>query len=326
MRDFLLRHSYVIVWVSGLTIIGAAAVLIIQLNDIIPDLPSKNNLPTKFTPGALSAPTAPITPAEPSVSFSIQKGKKHNSFFVQWANLPAGTTGLRIFRTQTGKNAWTLWKTISLSPDQLSNGNANLDIGQSTENGYSFRVEAVGGGGGGNNSSSTSPGEILWTSTSTIPVVTTSTPNENPPTPPAPTSTAPTSSVPSSPAPSSSNPTASSTPVVVTPSGTPYYNPQIQISAYGPDQSAHFWVLHVDQKVQINWQNLPAETTSLIITRAQNQSGTWSTVLTEQNPGIDGPYSVQLVDNTFGVPFYYQMKALAGSNVIAQYGPVLVDQ
>ncbi len=96
----------------------------------------------------------------------------------------------------------------------------------------------------------------------------------------------------------------------------------MHIEGYGPAQTDNFWVQHVDQKIQIGWQNLPPTTTSIVILRSQNQSGPWAAMLTQQNPGVNGAYSIQIVDNTLGVPYYYEMNALAGNTVIATYGPV----
>src|SRR6185437_14903912 len=140
------------------------------------------------------------------------------------------------------------------------------------------------------------------TSSSTIPVVTTSTPgqfgngNGNPP---APSSTSGNNPPPPGPNPSSTGQTNNNPP---TPTGTPYYNPQVKISAYGAEQTGNFWVQQIDQKIQIGWQNLPPETTSIVIERSQNENGPWTTVLEQQISASTASYSIQIVDDTFGVP------------------------
>jgi len=105
-----------------------------------------------------------------------------------------------------------------------------------------------------------------------------------------------------------------------TPSGTPYYNPQIQIETYGNDQSGNFWVQHVDQKIQIGWQNLPQNITDITIARSESESEPWTTVLTQHDPA-KGSQSIQVVDDTVGVSYYYELIAFDGENTIAIYGP-----
>lgn len=325
MKDFLARHSYIIVWVLSLFVVGLLAYVIFQLNSYVP--------PPSAAPGNPYTPSIHpdyVPPPAPSVTFFIEKAAKNatsgNQFVVQWQNLPNGTVALNILRSTTGKNNWSLWKTITLTPDELGSGTANLDIGNANEAGYSFEVEAVndtGSGGDDGNSSST----ILWTSSSTIPVVTTSTPPappENPPpqTPPPENDTSSTSSgtdqnngnqnQPSS------TPQESST--SETTSGIPYYNPQVQITAYG-NAPGSFWVSHVNQNIEIGWQNIPAGIDTITVARAASSTGPWNTIIIQHNPGTNGSYSLQLVDGTFNDPYYYEMTALEGTTTVATYGP-----
>lgn len=279
------------------------------------------------------APSAPVPPQAPSISLTIQKSAKGSSLFIEWQNLPGDTTGLNIYRSKTGSTDWSLWKSIAIAYGQLASGNATINAGKDSLAGYSFYVEAISGGGGSSNGTSTST--VLWTSPVTEPIVTTSTPpvtpNTSPPTqnnpnvsstnPQTPTasSTQSSSTNPSPPSPASSSSTPSSPPP---PSGIPYYNPKIQISGYGSTSSENFWVQHVDQKIEIGWQNLPQDTTSAIVYRSSNQSGPWSGILSQQNPGVNGSYSIQIVDDTLSSPYYYEMSVFNGAQKIATYGPV----
>ncbi len=316
MGELLKRHTYFVIWMLSLAIIGSLAVAILQLNSYIP---------TPLSPAAArfggqknAAAPAPV----PQVTLTIVKTRSGNSLFVEWQHLPDGTAALNIYRGKTGTDpsTWQLWKTLSLAGYDLTGGNSQISLGTATENGYSFSVQAVGsmpGSGPGGGPSQV----ILWQSSPTAPYVATTTPPASPlPQPITPTSS-PTSSTTQPISQSASSTSASATSSVPAPSGTPYYNPQIQIEAYSSGQSGTFWVQHLDQKIEIGWQNLPAQTTSIVISRSQNQNGPWTNVLALQNPGTAGSYSIQVVDNTLGVPYYYLMTAFAGSATVATYGP-----
>lgn len=269
--------------------------------------------------GARVTPAPPEAPKTPEVNLSVLLGKKGNTLVVTWANLPNDTYLIDIFRSLKNKDAWSLWKTIHLLPSQLGSGRLEFNIGKSTLSDYSFRVEAIGTGGGGGNGADTSPA-IIWVATSTpITVVTSTTPVAPPVENPAPTSTAPapTSTLPVAPPPPSSTPAAPSVP-----SGTPYYTPQLQISGYSQGQTGSFWVQHVDQKIQVGWQNLPTDTSRIEISRTLDPNGgSWSIVLAQDNPTV-ASYAIQLVDDTLGQAYYYKLDARQGSTTLATYGPI----
>ena len=330
MGEFLRRHSYIIIWISALGIIGAAAVLIFDLNQYYPSTPV---FPNPAAPYYASSGSS--APAQPSVTFMIEIAKSGNSLIVNWQNLPMSTAQLNIFRGKTGtpQNTWSLWKTISISPDSLYSGQAIIGLGTDDESGYSFYAEAT------NGSNDNGGGSPLWTSSSNTPSETTSTPpapgnpgNQEQDQPPPENQDASSSpqnqnqdqnqnqnNEPSS-SPQQANNDTSNTPQ--TPSGTPYYSPEIQISGYGSNPSGTFWVQHVDQKIQIGWQNISAQATDLVVVRAQDQTGPWSTVITQHDPNTTGPNSLQIVDNTVSIPYYYEMNVLAGTTTVATYGPL----
>ena len=81
---------------------------------------------------------------------------------------------------------------------------------------------------------------------------------------------------------------------------------------------------HVDQKIQIGWQDLPAPTNRVTVLRSASTDGPWSTVLVQEDPNIVGPYTIQVVDDTLGNAYYYEMNASATSTVLATYGPILL--
>ena len=148
---------------------------------------------------------------------------------------------------------------------------------------------------------------------------------------PGPTSTP--SSTPPSDNPSSTPPSygnSSSSPSSTSPSGPSgappetgpvYYNPQVQVSAYGSTSTNNFWVTHVGQQIELGWQDLPEDTDGINVTRSPDQDGPWSQILAEENPGVNGSSSLQIVDNTLDEPYYYELNALSGTTTIATYGP-----
>jgi hypothetical protein len=288
-------------------IIGAAFFFVLRWGSQLP------------TPREASAPPAPPPPAPvpPSVTLAVIKEAKGNLLLIRWANLPCNATALDIFRSKKGKNNWSLWEVIKLAAGQCAGGSAKFNIGKSDFSTYSFYVEAVTGGGGGGPINP--QGEtILWISSSTTPGVTTSSlpslPEPGPGPGGSPTSTPPAPTPSSSPSSSGGNPSA--------PTGTPYYTPEIQISGYGLEQAGSFWVQHIDQRIQIGWKNLPSQATSIVVYRSGNQGGPWTTVLRQENPAAGSEYSIQVVDDTLGAPYYYQMSAFAGSSTLATYGPI----
>ncbi len=319
MGELLKRHTYIIIWILSLLIIGALAIVVFQLNSYTA---------TPLSPTTQLGAQHTTVPSSPHITLTIVKSRTGNSLFVQWQNLPDGAAALAIYRGKTGTDpsTWLLWKTLSLAGYDLTSGNLHINLGTATENGYSFSVQAVGntpGSGPGGGPSQV----ILWQSSSTTPNVATTTPLQSGSTPANPSSTSPITQTNSSSTTSSTqqisqnSSSTSGNGSSSTPSGTPFYNPQIQIESYGSGRSGTFWVQHLDQKIQIGWQNLPSQTTSIVISRSQNQTGPWTDVLTLQNPGTGGSYSIQIVDNTLGVPYYYAMTAYAGTATLAIYGP-----
>ena len=102
--------------------------------------------------------------------------------------------------------------------------------------------------------------------------------------------------------------------------GDAYYNPEVQITGYGTAPGS-FWVEHVNQSIEIGWQNIPANVNTILVARSASSTGPWGTI-TQQNPGENGSYSLQLVDNSLNEPYYYLMTAFNGSTTVATYGPV----
>ena len=314
MKDFLSRYAFILIFTGIVMMVGVIFIGIVELNlHLSRSTPTSSGSPTH-------APVIKIVP-DPVVTLTIQRSKGANNLIIDWQNLPSGTTALNIFRgLKNSTSGWSLWRSVFIRSDQLGSGSLSLNLGTASVSPYSFYIEAVNGNGGGAGANTSST--VLWTSSLTQPSVTASAVQGIPP------SAVPSQSPPSSstnnpaPAPAPSPSLASAPAPAPTPSGTPFYNPQVQVEGYQQQQAQNFWVQHVDQKIQIGWQNLPPTTNNLVIFRAPNQDGPWSVVLSQKNPGVNGAYSIQIVDNTLGQPYYYEMNAAADNVTIATYGPV----
>ncbi len=339
MMDFLHRHSYVVIWILSLVIIGSLAVVILQLNQIGP----AESPAAAGNAGGGSAASPQNT--EPAISLSVQLAKRGNSFVVVWHNLPDGTAALDIYRGKTGtdRKTWELWRQVIVAPGSRSNGSASFNIGTTTEAGYSFYAAALGANGApvangtsGQGAGTNPPGPtVLWTSDSTTAPVTSPTAT-NTSFAPAPSSTAAASTTTTTTSTSttiSSQQTASSSTTVApatststtstaqsSPTGIPYYNPRIQITAYGTPPGT-FTVTRLNQSIQISWQNIPTGVDTITVSRASSTAGPWSEILIEHNPGTSGSYTLGLIDSAVNEANYYEMTALENSTTVATYGP-----
>lgn len=287
-----------------------------------------STMPSSLVPPA-EGPSAPPAPKITSVTLTIYKSNKGNTLVVQWQNLPDNTVALNVLRkptTSTSSANWAFWKRIPVSTADLASGSASFNVGNALLTNYTFTVEAIAnaGNGNGNGGAGTTPGQIvIWVSSSTKAIVATSTPPSSPnlPSTTNPTNPTPSSSNSSTP-PSSAIPSSSSPSSPPPPAGTPYYTPQVNIEGYGPPQSGNFWVQYVDQKIEIGWQNLPPQTTRIVILRSVSDDGPWDVFLSQESQGENEAYTIQVVDNAVGQPFYYEMNTFAGTSLLGTYGPV----
>lgn len=317
VKVFLSRYSFAIIWMGTIIGVGIIFSFIVQQNSAAPLVPTRT-LPV--APGI----SRPLPPPPPTVTLTIKTGKKGNTLVIQWSNLPANTTAIDIYRGLSVKptSTWALFKHLAISPGDLANGTAEIDIGKSGLEGFSFYIQAVTSGPANASGTTNESSTVLFTSGIIVP-------STNPIPPPPPPPPPPTDSQPSNPTtttqapPPPSNSTTSQATTTPTPSGTPYYNPQIQISGYGPAIDAQFYAQHVDRRIQLGWQKLPPNTTRIVIYRSPAGSGPWVDVLA-QTIANTGAYSIQVADNTVGAPYYYEMTAFNGTSSIATYGPVFL--
>ncbi|HVM76947.1 MAG TPA: hypothetical protein VMU07_02220 [Candidatus Paceibacterota bacterium] len=325
MRAFFQKHQFLVIWICGLLIVGALAVLVVNLNSSFQPTPVGINQ-------RVETPYVPPPPPPPSVSLYLTKNGKNNSLVVQWANLPNNTLELNIFRgIGSNTSTYKLWETLLINLNLL-NGSAIFSLGVNDLK-YQYYVQALGtaetsgtSGAPGNETST-----IVWDSTTPI-TPSTSTPptdnggNQNNGT--NPTSTATSTNQNNNNASSTQNTTTTPTSTATTTTdathaGNPFYNPQVQITGYG-QANGSFWVQHSNQNIEIGWQNLASDTTDIIFYRAQNNDGPYDQFLEQANPGSTGSYSLQLVDAYTDQPLYYEMIAWQGSSASETYGPVYV--
>ncbi|RJQ28360.1 hypothetical protein C4571_03860 [Candidatus Parcubacteria bacterium] len=294
----------------------------------------------------------PISPPPqgPSPSVSITQ-KDKTTLGLRWENFPSGTEILRVFRSPVGKNRWLQWQSI---PSAGGSGNAEIQIGSKEDlNNFSYYFQAASSGGdslytspvaqpgGGSPGTSTSPGtpiggfnlvmaaststeappqsgfNLAGTATGTAPP-TTQFNLSNTSTQPTPTSTA-TSSEPA-PIVLAFLPTSS---VTIFMKGI-YYSPLGIIPTGSGVQDADFWVLYINQFIEVGWQNISTSTNKIALYRSASQSGPWLKILEQTGVDPTQPDVVRFGDNSSGADHYYRMEALDGSTILQTYGPVLL--
>lgn len=264
-------------------------------------------------------------PANARVSIQIIND---NVVLISWEGIPQDTDHVNIYRAKLDSDQWFLWKTIKITSPS---GSEEITLGEGESAGdYKYYTQGA--------DADDTP---IWTSpptraippggsgapgTSGTPTSTASTP------PPSPTPTPTPTSTPSTPPPpaATSTTTPPPTPTPSTPPPPPdnfeyYYTPQLMVSGTSTAQTSNFWVRHVQQSIEIGWQNIPTSTTKAVVSRSKNQTGPWSTLLTQQAPVKTSYYIIQIVDNTLHETYHYRLEAFAGTQKIATYGPVTLE-
>ncbi|TSC82053.1 MAG: hypothetical protein G01um101420_583 [Parcubacteria group bacterium Gr01-1014_20] len=257
--------------------------------------------------------------------------KKNGNMSVIWENLPEGTKSLKIYRRKTGESTDSLWAEIATNS---RSGSAEIkNPGGASD--YFYKAEALGATGkvlwdsetasiqySSTGSNTTTPGA----STPSTPPGGSQSPQNNTPTSPPPVATPPADPGPSTPPPSTppgGETTPTSSPPSEVPGQTYYYTPSGQVSGTSTPETAIFWVRHVNKKIEIGWQNLPAGTTKIVIQRSLFENSGYETLLTQNNPNIQSDF-IRLDDHSINQAYYYQMKTYSGSSLTNTYGPILL--
>lgn len=279
---------------------------------------------------SLTNQIAPLaqTPETPSTKIYLQL-KKGKRLSVSWENLPLGTIQLNIFIARQKSGDWSLWKTITISQNQIARGSLEFAINQSVaDGGYSFYLQAL-----------SAQSQPVWTSPPTQPttVTQTRTSGSQPPQPPATTNppagtttsgtsgsqpaTNPTTTSATTSTSATSTASTTQTSTSTTASGTTtYYNPQGTASTTTTSTTSNFSVQHINNTINISWQNISAGSDNAVVSRSPSANGPWAAVFNQQNPATS--YSIGIVDGTVNSPYYYKMDLFRSGLNIGGYGPL----
>jgi len=351
---------YIILGIILVVVMGAGFYYV--FNESVPDLPASSPVPTSnWWDGAAIEPGSNGSSILPRGLLSdiedLARAKIHittggkEKIIVSWENLPDGTDRIVIFRSDIRiSGAWVRWKTVSIASSRVGSTEVTLKKREDST-AYEYYAQAF------------SPnGYTLWASQITQAEPPPPAPTESLTSPTATTtggiaqgqtpssgsqggSQNQTSSATVSPgaAPSTSsssgsqsgNSGTSSTVSNVSnpPPAAPlspsqqvaYYTPSGQIAGYYSPQLDPFWVSHVNQNIEIGWQNLPPPTNAIVVYRSQNQSGPWKELMRQEQPSTSTRDFVRLVDFTISSSYYYRMDALSGTNILAAYEPIFLS-
>ncbi len=267
--------------------------------------------------------------------------KADESLVLVWQNLPKTVTSINIYRTEKGSDTQTLWKTVNVNGVTGSTNVGFEDGGPATYNAEGLNdkgeviVRSVGtvptGGSGASLSAPlrTSPPPETPPAPNTggqtggqgggqnPPNSTSSTGNNSDPGTGQPTSTSPNNQSPSTPPPPPPPPPNDTSTII-------YYTPSGQVVGTSSIPTTTFWVQHVNEKIEIGWQNIPSSTTKLIISRSKTETSGYEQLFIQQDPITAGNDFIRLEDNTIHVSYYYKMEARTNTSLINTYGPTFL--
>ena len=276
----------------------------------------------------LPAPgTETSAPQSPSLTFQI---KDDQTITFIWKYLPDGTKYVNIYRARKGTLDWVFWKRVSIAEAERLGGTIDFRLGPKEKAGdYEYYGEAIGG-----------DENLLWQSSSTVPLPPAPAPGNTTPPSASSTSTAPvapvppssTSSAPQTPSPTSTPPVPPPTGAIPPPispqcpPGVPcYYTPQLTLSGTSTPPAAHFWVYHINDDIELGWQNLPTSTTKIIALRSVAETGPWIELLRQQNPVQTSYYRIRFSDETLYEDYYYKLDRYEGVTKKGTYGSLLLN-
>ena len=327
MNSFFSKYSFLVIWILVIIIVGALFVLVVQ-----PSLHFGSAAPADESPITAVPAPAPVAPS-PSVTLTIEKSKSGNSLFVQWANLPGDTTALNIFRgLKNSTSGWSLWQTLHTHSRRA--GQRERDDRAWKK--YACRIFILCGSGKWQRNrdeqgrrSGFNPA-VLWTSSVSDPTVTTSTPPSAPGTN------------------NGGHPTGSSNVDASLPcyehnSRFVFDHASFDHSPANAIRVPHSIILRCKSRDTARRRQIifgystsirrsrsvgricPPPRTALSFSGRKIRMDRGRSCLTQQNPGVNCAYSIQVVDDTLGTPYFYEMNAVEGSTTIATYGPVYLQ-
>ena len=257
----------------------------------------------------------------PNIYITERDGK----LIVGWRNLPDNVTEIRVARTNKdgAEEDWIVVQTGGLSSGEFIVGDITEEDRLFT---YEFTAVSSEGGVVYQSQSSVTLNETLAGLPSAEPPATTSTPPAPAPTTPPSEETPPPVTTPPP-----TTPPAETTPPVTTPpptteppppQGEVYYTPEGGISGTGTVNTKTFWVAHRDNKILINWQNIPADTDVIIVYRSNSESTQGAQLIRQESVAVN--YTISLLDNTIGTDQYYRMYTYKDGAQTGSYGPELL--
>lgn len=298
------KRLFVLLAAAAVVAISIAGFLIVRSQGRAPI----DSAPPVLLPSATSTASAAAPQTPPSISIEPQKTGGGVRLLVQWNDLPTDTDRINIFYSATMTGEYRLIGNVPVSSSSTASGTGYLGVPDGYQNGYYYGV-ATG-----------ESGNPLWTSSSTS--ATPSSPGE---------SSSGNNTNPNNGANENNNPPENGTEPTGTPannsSGTDSQqnNDTNEDQTQSPSDAPNFVVQHNDGKIQVSWQSLPAGTYQVVVSRSASSTGPWTPVLTETDITTDGPYSIELVDDTLGDAYYYEMNIEdQDGNVITTYGPTLL--
>lgn len=250
---------------------------------------------------------------------------------VLWQQIQGSNATINIYRSRDSKT-WELWKQVQVKErdGRLTLQTADGELARD----YQYYVEVVGDDGtktvvlppsplvpptpdprqpGSTTTTSTSPGGSPVTPPGATPPTTSTTPTQ-----PAATSTTPTST--------STATTTVAPPATTGQPYTSYYSPNGQLSGTSsiPLITDPFWARHFGNAIEIGWQNLPADTTSVWISRSASISGPWEQLLHHDNVAGIPSGSLRFIDSSIHEDHYYLLEGVKPNNATTTLGPILL--
>ncbi len=241
--------------------------------------------------------------------------KSDGSLRLLWEKLPVGANKIDIyFKDDNGDRK--LWTTVFVTSES-----GYLDLSKTDQGGAGYEFEIYDGSGkilmkseGSSPAPSASPPPNTGSPQNPPP---SNQPNENPPAPTPPNQPQP--NLPPDSGTPPANPTPTSSPSTDTSTQT-YYTPTGEVSGTSTVPTENFWVLHVHNKIEIGWQNIPSSTNQIIIYRSKTETGGYQKLLEQQNPKTTYDF-LRIDDHTLPEAYYYKMETKMNSTILETYGP-----
>lgn len=250
-----------------------------------------------------------------------------------WKNVPLSATHIVIYRSPAHGNRWERWKVVTLTAG--GSGAVRIQLTETDANNYDYYFEAISRPPNSGDGLEAAAGETaLWTSpriqsgplAQYLPPVTVRIGSfASEVKPPSPVSGPAVTAVPSvAPAPPPTSGQSPSLPLF-DPNRIYYYRPDGTLSGSTPLPSDNFWVAVINGAAEIGWRNLPQNTDTVIVYRARQNSGPWTTLFRQENIVPGASRSIRLADNTLTETHYYRFEALSGGTVVVAYGPLILE-